>query len=66
MKSSRRAALVSGKPRFIGVRPARSFEVAAVLGEIEKPHFAYPYGALIARKGDEHEAAFLASLRRRP
>jgi uncharacterized protein len=48
---------------FVACEHLTQLEVAAALGEIEKPHWSTAYGELLARKGDEHEAAFLASLR---
>ncbi len=48
---------------FVACEHLTQLELQAALGEIEKPHYADPYGELLKRKGDEHEAAFLQSLR---
>ena len=48
---------------FVACEHLTQLEVAGTLGEIAKPHRKSDYGELLARKGDEHEAAFLASLR---
>ena len=40
-----------------------SLELEVALGERQKPHHADPYAELIMRKGEEHEAAYLGSLR---
>jgi uncharacterized protein len=39
-------------------------DVAVVSGELERPHRENPHADLIRRKGTEHEAAFLAKLRK--
>ncbi len=48
---------------FVACEHLTQLEVAAALGEIEQPHFETAFGELLARKGDEHEAAFLQTLR---
>src|SRR6266511_3153026 len=40
-----------------------ALELAVVRGELERPAVENPQADLIRRKGDEHEAAYLASLR---
>ncbi len=37
-------------------------ELAVQRGELERPHVVDPYGQIILRKGNEHEAAYLARL----
>jgi predicted RecB family nuclease len=48
---------------FAACEHLTQLEIAAALDEIEKPHWTTAYGELLARKGDEHEAAFLQTLR---
>ena len=48
---------------FVACEHLTQLEVRAALGEIEQPHYTTAYGELLARKGDEHEAAFLQTLR---
>jgi uncharacterized protein len=48
---------------FVACEHLTQLEVAAALGEIEQPSYTTAYGELLARKGDEHEAAFLQTLR---
>jgi predicted RecB family nuclease len=48
---------------FVACEHLTQLEVAAALGEIKQPHFQTAYGDLLARKGDEHEMAFLQTLR---
>src|SRR6266545_4008787 len=40
-----------------------ALELAVARGELERPHVDNPQADLIRRKGEEHEAAYLASLR---
>lgn len=49
--------------RFSRCEHLTSLELAVALGEREKPHYDDPYAELIIRKGEEHEAAYLGSLR---
>jgi uncharacterized protein len=48
---------------FVACEHLTQLEVAAALEEIERPHWETAYGELLRRKGDEHEAAFLQTLR---
>jgi predicted RecB family nuclease len=47
---------------FLACPHLTSLELAVARGELERPYRPNPYGDLIRRKGDEHEAAYLASL----
>ncbi len=47
---------------FLACPHLTALEVAVALGEIPKPHRVNRHADLIARKGDEHEAAYLAPL----
>jgi predicted RecB family nuclease len=47
---------------FLACPHLTSLQVAAARGELAKPFRANAHADLIRRKGDEHEAAFLASL----
>jgi uncharacterized protein len=47
---------------FLACPHLTSLELAVARGELERPYRPNPYGELIRRKGDEHEAAYLASL----
>ena len=47
---------------FVACEHLTQLELTAALGEIEKPHYADPYGELLKQKGTEHEAAYLQSL----
>ncbi|MCC6223718.1 MAG: TM0106 family RecB-like putative nuclease [Thermoleophilia bacterium] len=48
---------------FAACEHLTQLEVAAALGELERPHYENDYGELLRRKGDEHERAYLRSLR---
>jgi predicted RecB family nuclease len=48
---------------FVACEHLTQLEIAAALGEFEKPHYTTAYGELLKRKGEEHEAAFLGTLR---
>ena len=47
---------------FLACPHLTSLELAVARGELERPYRPNPYGDLIRRKGDEHEASYLASL----
>src|SRR5512133_3567687 len=47
---------------FLACPHLTSLELAVACGELERPFRPSPYADLIRRKGDEHEAASLASL----
>ena len=47
---------------FLACPHLTSLELAVARGGLERPFRPNPYGDLIRRKGDEHEAAYLASL----
>jgi predicted RecB family nuclease len=47
---------------FLACPHLTSLQLAVARGELERLYRANPYGDLIRRKGDEHEAAYLASL----
>jgi len=48
---------------FVACEHLTRLELAAALGESTRPDFSNAYIDLIARKGAEHEAAFLEALR---
>jgi uncharacterized protein len=48
---------------FAACEQLTQLEVAAALGELEQPHYEDAFAELLKRKGEEHEAAYLASLR---
>jgi predicted RecB family nuclease len=47
---------------FVACPHLTTLQVAVALGELPKPFRHNPHAELIRRKGDEHEAAYLASL----
>jgi predicted RecB family nuclease len=47
---------------FLACPHLTSLELAVARGQVERPFRPNPYADLIRRKGDEHEAAYLASL----
>jgi predicted RecB family nuclease len=47
---------------FLACPHLTSLDLAVARGELERPFRPNPYADLIRRKGDEHEAAYLASL----
>src|SRR6266508_4414252 len=47
---------------FVACPHLTTLEVAVARGELERPYRHDPHADLIRRKGDEHEAAYLASL----
>src|SRR2546421_2717962 len=50
---------------FLACEHLTRLDIAFVRGELDKPVFENPEAELIKRKGDEHEASFLAGLRER-
>jgi predicted RecB family nuclease len=48
---------------FLACPHLTSLELAVAREQLERPFRANPYAELIRRKGDQHEAAYLASLR---
>src|SRR5581483_8800309 len=50
---------------FLACEHLTRLELAVARGELVKPAFANPEADLVKRKGEEHEAEFLASLRER-
>jgi uncharacterized protein len=50
---------------FLACEHLTRLDIAVARGELAKPVFESPEADLIKRKGDEHEAAYLASLRER-
>src|SRR5690348_3312349 len=50
---------------FLACEHLTRLELAVARGELVKPAFVNPEADLVQRKGDEHEAKFLASLRER-
>ena len=47
---------------YLGCQHLTTLSLAVARGELEKPFRHNPYGDLIKRKGDEHEARYLADL----
>src|SRR5215469_691632 len=50
---------------FLACEHLTRLDIAVARGKLTKPVFESPEADLIKRKGDEHEAAYVASLRER-